>query len=240
MAKRFFNSITDVVFENSKGLSVKKTIMLNMLRSIFASFVFMGIMVFVPYNEVALYIKLLPLILFPLLALVSVGIGQLLSNIYLRGVAKFICLIFTVAGDPFVFLMLKLNPELFPVKNFHVFNFVCLISVYDYDNIPKNITTSSDFGFNPSCSFVGRIVANTDKKVFGFIWPKGGTIFIIDSDWNITSRGLNYGWIDIAGQIRKGKKRNPFDTLSPGSIVGSIESDVLYVDGSEVGRLVKG
>ena len=224
------------MFENSKGLLVKETILLNMFRSISAGIVVLSTLLLMSYNIGASYNKFFLPIIFPLLALISVAIGQLLNKIYLGGVGKFLCMLFTVAGDPLVFLLFKLKPSLFPVKDFHPFNLVCLILVYN-DEVPAYIRSTSNEHEKLSCPFVGKIAADSDRKVLGFIWPKRGTIFVIDSDWNVTSRGVHYGWIDIAGQIRKGLKGNPIETLSPGRVIGNIESNILYIDGIEIGKL---
>lgn len=232
------NSKFSIMFENSKGLLVKETILLNMLRSVCAGLVIMTLLLFMSYNGSVSYIKFFLPVVFPLLALISVATGQLLSRMYLGVVGKFLCMVFTVVGDPLVFVLFKLSPRLFPVKDLRVFNIVCLILVYN-DNVPEYIRSSSNEYEKLSCPYVGRIAANTDRKVLGFIWPKRGTIFIIDSDWNVTSRGMHYGWIDIAGQIRKGLKGNPIETLSPGRVIGSIESDILYIDDIEIGKLEK-
>lgn len=224
------------MFENSKGLLVKETILLNILRSMCAGFVIMTALFIMSYNVGAYYNKFFLPIIFPLLALISVAIGQLLSRIYLGGVGKFLCMVFTVVGDPLVFALFKMKPGLFPVKDFHAFNFVCLILLYN-DDVPAYIKSSSNEHEKLLCPFVGKIAADSDRKVLGFIWPKRGTIFVIDSDWNVTSRGVHYGWIDIAGQIRKGLKGNPVETLSPGRVIGNIESNILYIDGIEIGKL---
>ena len=205
------------MFENSKGLLVKETILLNMFRSISAGIVVLSTLLLMSYNIGASYNKFFLPIIFPLLALISVAIGQLLNKIYLGGVGKFLCMLFTVAGD-------------------HPINLFCLILVYN-DEVPAYIRSTSNEHEKLSCPFVGKIAADSDRKVLGFIWPKRGTIFVIDSDWNVTSRGVHYGWIDIACQIRKGLKGNPIETLSPGRVIGNIESNILYIDGIEIGKL---
>jgi hypothetical protein len=38
----------------------------------------------------------------------------------------------------------------------------------------------------------------------GFKYPASSVILTIDKDWNVTSNGKDYGYIDMDGNIRKG------------------------------------
>jgi hypothetical protein len=89
------------------------------------------------------------------------------------------------------------------------------------------------------CPFKGRIIVNRDVSVLGFNWPTNATIFEIDSNWNVMSKGSHFGWIDKNGQIRKGIKDNPEAVLSPGKIIGKITFGKFYVNGKFTGELIK-
>lgn len=227
------------MFENLKGLLIKETAWLNILRSVCAGFVWMIISFFLPNDANSpFYIKLLYPIGFPIILLMFYGVAQILKLFNLGGVGNFICMLITVPGDPLLFALFKLKPELVPVKNFNILNFAGIILVYN-DDIPASKTPPATNAEVLSCPFAGRIIADKEGSVMGFTWPTKGTIFHIDNDWNVTSNGKSFGWIDKNGQIRKGIKGNPIETLSPGSIIGKIENNILYIDSDKAGELVK-
>jgi hypothetical protein len=227
------------MFENLKGLLIKETAWLNILRSVCAGFVWMIISFFLPNDgNSPFYIKLLYPLVFPIVLLMFYGIAQILKLFNLGGVGNIMCMLVTVPGDPLLFVLFKLKPELVPVKSLNILNFVGIILVYS-DNIPASKKPPSTKRELLSCPFTGRIIADKEGSVMGFSWSTKGTIFNIDNDWNVTSNGTSFGWIDTNGQIRKGLKGNPIETLSPGSIIGKIENNILYINSKKAGELVK-
>jgi len=227
------------MFENLKGLLIKETAWLNILRSVCAGIVWM-IVSFFFINDVnsPFYIKLLYPLVFPFVLLIFYVVAQILKLFNLGGVGNVMCMFATVPGDPLLYVLFKLKPEIVPVKSLKIFNFVGIILVYS-----DNISASKNFSSNKeevlSCPFAGRIIADKEGGVMGFSWPTKGTIFKIDNDWNVKSNGTYFGWVDKNGQIRKGLKGDPEATLSQGEIVGKIINDMLYLKNEKVGDLVK-
>ncbi len=227
------------MFENLKGLLLKETVWLNILRSVCAGIVLMIISFFLPSDgNTPFYIKLLYPLVSPIVLLLFYGVAQILKLFNLGGVGNIMCMLVTVPGDPLLYALFKLKPEIVPVKSLNILNFVGLILVYS-DDIPESKNTSLNKEELLSCPFAGRIIAEKKGSVMGFSWLTKGTIFNIDNDWNVISNGTSFGWIDENGQIRKGLKGKPSETLSPGSIIGKIENGILYINKEKAGELVK-
>jgi len=175
----------------------------------------------------------------PIMLLFMVLIKLVLSIVKLGGVGNIMCMFFTVPGDPLVYLLFKLKPNLAIVNQFSIFNFAALMLVYKTDvPMSKHTTPSNSLKVESKCPFAGRIIADKESVVLGFTWPSKATIFNINEDWEVISNGTSYGWIDRSGQVRKGMKGNPEATLTPGTIVGVVKNEGFYVDGSKVGDLV--
>lgn len=226
------------MFENLKGFLIKETIWLNILRSVCAGIVWVIISFFMSNDgNSPFYIKLVYPLVFPLFLLMFYLGSQILKLFNLAGIGNILCMLVTVPGDPLLFILFKIKPEIVPVKSLDFFNFVGILLVYK-DNLstPNKPTPNNKELF--SCPFTGRVIADKEGSVMGFSWPTKGTIFKIDNEWNVTTNGTAFGWIDKNGQIRKGIKSNPNETLSPGKIFGKIENNVLYIDNKEIGKLV--
>jgi hypothetical protein len=221
-----------------KGVLILETVWLNLLRSVCAGVVWMVILIFFPSDDSPFYLKLLYPLFFPFMLVVMYGVSQILNLFNLGGIGNILCMIITVPGDPLLFALFKLKPEIVPVSSLNIIHFVGIILVFE-ENIPVMNGTVSNEKESLFCPFVGRIIANKEGSVLGFSWPTKGTIFHVDNDWNVISNGTSYGWIDKDGQIRKGLKGKPSEILSPGKIIGKIENSIFYINNEEAGELVK-
>jgi membrane protein implicated in regulation of membrane protease activity len=115
---------------------------------------------------------------------------------------------------------------------------VALVLVY-YIFLRDNSSKTTYVVEDTSCPFAGSILVNEVTDVIGFKWPAKETIFTIDSDWKVKSKGKDFGWIDLNGQIRQGFGGDPKATLSPEPIVGFIKGKIFYIEGKKIGELVK-
>ncbi|MDA3930312.1 MAG: hypothetical protein PF541_15285 [Prolixibacteraceae bacterium] len=235
------------MFENLKGLSVKKTLWLNILRSMCAGVVWMIISFFLPaagVEETPFYIKLLFPVVLPVLVLFAYLLTVVLKIFKLGGIGNIMTMLLTVPGDPLLFILFKSVPGIVPVESLSFFNFSGLILVYN--NVVPNFKSSSTTNENgDSCPFVGRIIVDTEIQVLGMNWPSQSTIFTIKDDWKVDSKKSSFGWIDKNGVIHKGIPETDFNgkvnyhTIFSGGVVGEIKHDGLYVDVKKVGKLSK-
>jgi hypothetical protein len=111
----------------------KDTLWLNFLRALFAGPVWTAVMVLTgePLAVAVVYL------LFPLLYFgggLPLGLTTaLLSSLGVPYVGLFtiLCSLLVVVGDPFVFILYKVKPNIIPVQKFSVLNFVLIIFVLD-------------------------------------------------------------------------------------------------------------
>jgi len=220
-----------------KNLALSETIWINTLRAFCAGTVWMFISFFLPSgNEIPFYFKLFTPFFMPFIYLLFFIISQLLKIFSLGGVGNILCMILAVPGDPLVYLIHQLKPEWIPVKEYQLFVFAGFISVYK-DQLPKRSSERHIEERPESCPFAGDVVADKETSIMGFKYPASSVILSIDKDWNVSSNGKDYGYIDMDGNIRKGLKRDPKATLNGGTIIGRIESGSLHVKNTKIGTL---
>ncbi|MDY0341955.1 MAG: hypothetical protein RBR28_00155 [Lentimicrobium sp.] len=220
-----------------KNILLKKTLWINTLRSFCAGIVWAVFSLFVPNDAGSpFYMPLLMPILMPFILLAFVLIAQVLKIFNLGGIGNILCMIVAVPGDPIMYLLHQTKPEWVPVKEYAFFNLVGLIYVYN-DEIPEIISSSGGMGSAKGCPFSGSVRAEKTVSVLGFDYPVNTEIFQINSDWSVSSKGRSIGYIDKSGQIREGIKGDPEATLAPGSIIGTVKLNKLWVAGEMAGRL---
>ncbi len=111
----------------------KETLWLNFLRALFAGPIWTIVMLSTgePFSVAGTYL------MFPLLYFVGalpIGlIGSFLSGLGVpfAGWFTILCSLLVVVGDPFVFVIHKVKPNLVPVEKFSIFNFKLIIFVLD-------------------------------------------------------------------------------------------------------------
>lgn len=116
-----------------KNIIWKETLWLNFLRALFAGPVWMIFMLATgePFSIAGLYL------LFPLMYFIAaIPLGLIASFLAGLGVpfAGLFAIMFSllvVVGDPFVFIIKKIKPELIPVENFGLLNFSLIIFSLD-------------------------------------------------------------------------------------------------------------
>lgn len=227
------------MFKNWKNLKIKETIWINLLRTFSAGVLFMVITFILRPPDMPLLAPLAFPFFFPIIFLAFFVVAQVLRVFKLGGVGQIMCMLFSVPGDPLMYILHNIKPHLVPVKEYSFFMLNSIILVYEdrIDEIEETHTYNSER--SAECPFSGSILADKEGSVLGFSWPYKETIFTIDSEWNVKRDSINWGWIDNDGQIRKGIKSNPGETLSPGKIVGKIQNDLFFIDGVKYGSLIK-
>jgi len=121
-----------------------------------------------------------------------------------------------VIGDPVVWLIYKIKPDLVPIEkpkffDFHLITFV----IRDPEAIPP-------------CTFEGRIIANDNIEFMGEAFPLRKTLFIIKPDWSVeTLKDKYFGFVDIQGAIKKGRLQKGVDPRETniGEMVAYIGND---------------
>ena len=93
------------------------------------------------------------------------------------------------------------------------------------------------------CSFKGRILVDKDMKVLGFNWPSKSTAFIIHDNWFVSTKNdRSFGWINVNGEIHKGRPLGNIDpkaTLSSGKTGIKITGGSAWVRNEKIGDLVR-
>ncbi|HOG19950.1 MAG TPA: hypothetical protein PKW37_05865 [Salinivirgaceae bacterium] len=229
------------MFKKFKGLLIKETLWINTLRSMCTGLVVMIPMLIAQPEGMPFFAPLLFPISAPIWLLIFVIVAQVLKIVKLGGVGSIMCMCMTVPGDPLVFLLSKIKPEIVPVDNFKFINFAPLVLVYKDDSYVSASSNSAEENINDTgkCPFAGRVIGDKEGSVMGFSWPTKGTIFEIDENWNVISGGRKIGYIDRIGQIRKGLKGDPNATMSFEEIIGKIEHNMFYINNDKFGELVK-
>ncbi len=218
------------------NLLLKQTIWVNFLRSFCTGIIIAIVGFFMPTGaeSIGFAVLLVPFFV-PLIYFASYLLSFILKLFGLGGIGNIMCMLFSVPGDPLVFLLSQVKPELVPVENFKFLNFAGVYLVYQ-DYIP-NIVSESEVSNDLGCPFKGVVIGEEETTVLGFNYPISSTIFNIGTDWVVSSQGKSVGYIDKDGQIRSGLKGDPNATLAPGKIIGKIKFDKLWVDDKMIGTL---
>ena len=231
-----------------KNARFKETVWLNLLRGAAAGVVWMIILFIANPPEM----KKATLLMFPIgLAIGMVTIMPIISWIFkvmgsmgipFMGLGNVVIGLLAVPGDPILYVLHKIKPELVPVQDYRFITWNPFIVVTDdsvtqmaIEETPKNVSIGS-------CPFKGRILADKDTTVLGFNWTAKQTIFEIHDDWKVTSpKDSSLGWIDTNGGIHKGQPLGEIDpkaTLSS-AVIAKIVGSSLYVGNNKVGEFVK-
>ena len=163
------------------------------------------------------------------------------------GLLTFIPALMVIPADPIMFILHKATPNLVPVESYRFIDPAVSIRVYESGMPAEEVMVSKDAETTSSnissCSFAGRIVVDKDTKVGGFSWPSQATAFEIHKDWSVsTPSDRDFGWIDVNGEIHKGKpfwQIDPNATLSGGNTGIKIHGDNCYVKNNNIGELVR-
>lgn len=165
------------------------------------------------------------------------------------GLLTFIPAMMVIPADPIMFILHKVNPNLVPVDEYRFIEPSISIWVYDRGATISEVITqevgssSSGTSSDTSCPFVGRILVDKETKVLGFSWPAKSTAFQIHDDWSVSTPGdRNFGWIDVKGEIHKGRPFGGIDpkaTLSGGNTGIKIVGDSCWVGNDKIGHLVR-
>jgi len=220
-----------------KNIVFKETLWVNILRSFCAGIVLAILSLFIP-NETGMpfYAPFLFPFFMPFVLLGFVLVAQVLKIFNLGGIGNIMCIMFAIPGDPIMYLLHQTKPEWVPVKEYGFFNLVGLMYVYD-DEMPVTKSSSAGRGSSKGCPFAGKVRTEKTVSALGFDYPINSEILQINSDWTVSTKGRNIGYIDKSGQIREGLKGDPEATLAPGRIIGKINMNKLWIDGEMAGRL---
>lgn len=219
-----------------KNLLFTQTIILNFLRSFFAGVVWLIFALFTgtAADATVLFFPLGT----PVLLLFFYLLSQVLRIFNLEGIGSIACMFVSVPGDPFVYILKQIKPDIVPVDDFGIINFASVIYVYDNGAAVEEPQEESQSDTAEKCPYKGKVVATKEGSVMGFSWPHEATIFTIGEDWVVKREGRNIGWIDTSGQIREGLKGDVEAPLSPGKIISKIQHGQLVINGESHGKLI--
>ena len=132
------------------------------------------------------------------------------------GLLSVISSLVIVVGDPIVWIISKIKPELVPIEKPKFLDFHLIVfALHNPDAIP-------------ACEFVGRIVADENVQFMDEIFPIRKTLFIIKPDWSLeTLKDKYFGFVDIQGAIKKGRLQKGIDPreINIGEMVAYIGND---------------
>ena len=135
------------------------------------------------------------------------------------GLLSIVSSVVIVVGDPIVWIISKIKPDLVPVEKPKFIDFHLIIYVVrDPDAIPL-------------CDYEGRIIADENVQFLGENFPLRKTLFIIKPDWSVeTLKDKYFGFVDIQGAIKKGRLQKGVDPRETniGELVAYINEGVCY------------
>jgi hypothetical protein len=231
-----------------KNARFKETLWLNLLRGAAAGVVWMIIFLVVnpPETNKAMLLTFpigLPIGMVTIMPIIS-GIFRAMKSmgIPFMGLGNVVIALLVVPGDPIVYMLHKIKPEIVPVEEYKFITWNPFIVVTDSSVKQMVMEEPAMRSSTGSCPFKGRILAGKDKTVLGFNWTAKETMFQIQEDWRVTTlKDSSFGWIDINGGIHRGKPLGQIDpkaTLSSG-VIAKIVGSGLYVGNDKVGEFAK-
>lgn len=246
------------MFKDLKNTLWGETLKINLLRSIVAGVVWMvisfilgiiqpeGYQSLKPWYTAFLMPIIMPIAYFGFVLPFTLVFGWFGSLFPFGGLIKFaaslIPIFFIVPADPFMYLLHKNKPNLVPIDkyNFIIWNpFILVLTEMRTVIYNEEETTQND----SVCPFAGHVLVDKETKVLGFSWPAKSTAFLIQNDWLVSTPGdHNFGWIDINGEIHKGRpfgEIEPKATLSGGATGIKIVGDSCWIGNDKIGDLVK-
>lgn len=132
------------------------------------------------------------------------------------GLLSIVSSLVIVVGDPVVWIISKIKPDLVPVDKPKFLDFHLIVFV---TNDPDAL---------PLCNYEGRIVADGNVQFMGEAFPMRQTLFIIKPDWSVeTLKDRYFGFVDIQGAIKKGRLQKGVDPRETniGEMVAYIGND---------------
>lgn len=141
---------------------LKETLWVNILRSFCAGVVWIIISLFMQDDGNPFYYKLAYPVLMPFILGLFYIVSLILKLFKLDWVGNILCMIAAVPGDPIVFMLHKLKPELVPVKEYKFIWFVAIISVYDLDIKSKPKTLDDEPTLIYSEQYGGSLISKVD------------------------------------------------------------------------------
>jgi hypothetical protein len=231
-------------FENAR---FKETLWLNLLRGAAAGVVWMIVFLIKSPPDMSKAM----LLTFPIgLAIGMVTIMPTISWIFkvmgsmgipFMGLGNVVIGLLAVPGDPILYMLHKIKPELVPVQDYRFITWTPFIVVTDEFVPQMAMEETAKTPSIGSCPFKGRILAEKDTTVLGFNWTAKQTMLEIHDDWKVTSpKDFSFGWIDINGGIHKGQPLGEIDqkaTLSS-AVVAKIVGSGFYVGNNKIGEFV--
>ena len=219
-----------------KNLLFKETLWVNVLRSFCAGIVWAVISLFMANDGHPFYFKLIFPFVMPLLLGAFYIVSLILKMFNLAGIGNIMCMLVSVPGDPIVFLLHNLKPELVPVKEYKFLWFVGIILVYD-DEIklkPKTKDESSTLIYAP---FLGSsLIAKVN--VDGSVYDISGS-YVGHYENKFVYRGASGGTVlaryDEDGKIYEGM--NSFEKLGEVSSDGIIYDNGLFGKGNPIAKV---
>jgi hypothetical protein len=199
-----------------KNIDWKITLQYNVFRSLCATPVWL-LLFFLSSKHFVWQMLLFPVIYFAFWLPLGFITGWLARiGIPVIGILSIVCSLVIVVGDPVVWIISKIKPDLVPVDcpkflDFHLIVFVV--------KNPEAI---------PLCTFEGRIITDDNVQFLGEAFPLRKTLFIIKPDWSVeTLKDANFGFVDIEGAIKKGRLQKGIDPRETniGEMVAYIGND---------------
>ncbi|EKE06463.1 MAG: hypothetical protein ACD_19C00006G0001 [uncultured bacterium] len=204
--------------KNGPKVNFSATLIVNIMRGIAAGIVWAAIVLFTGTSKGSpAWVPLIFPITFPILMGIMLPVYFFLKTIGLGGVGSMAAMLFSVPGDPLIFILKKLAPHLVPVDDFNIINFSGFILVYDGPGV-ENKT-----GFSNNSS--GLFIENKSKVIIGRIEPDGGV-------FNSNLGGSLVGYVDNSGMVYKS------GLMGKGEIVGRLESNGYVFDSNSGGNYV--
>lgn len=183
-----------------KKINWKATFQFNVFRSICATPVWLLLVLLVNKHFVWQMI-LFPIVYFAFWLPFGLFCGWLSRiGVPFAGLLSIFSSLVIVVGDPVVWTIHKIKPDLVPIAepkflDFHLITFAT--------NEPETI---------PLCNYEGRIVADENINFMGEVFPIRKTLFIIKPDWSVeTLKDQYFGFVDIQGAIKKGRLQKGID-----------------------------
>ncbi len=229
-----------------KDAMVKETLWVNVLRGAAAGVVWMVVFLVRGSPDMSRAMAFmfpigLPIGMITIMPIIS-GFFRMLTSmgVPFMGLGNIVIALLVVPGDPIIYILHKVKPELVPVQeyNFLTWNPFIIVTKSMVGGPAKE--AGSRKTDSVKCAYTGRILADKDTTVLGFNWSAKQTAFEIHDDWSVsTPNDHSFGWIDIQGGIHKGRPLGVIDpkaTLSSG-VIAKVQGSTLWVGSEKIGEL---
>jgi hypothetical protein len=231
-----------------KNAMVKETLIVNLQRGVAAGLVWMIVFLIKGSPETSRAMALmfpigLPIGMITVMPIIS-GFFRMLTSmgVPFMGLGNVVIALLVVPGDPLMYILHKIKPELVPVQDYKFLTwnpFIIVMKSMEVGTVEKGKKVVGET--SEKCPHKGRVLADKDAKVLGFNWTAKQTVFEIHDDWTVTTpTDRSFGWIDANGGIHKGRplgKIDPKATLSS-NVMAKIQGSGLWVGNEKVGELV--